>query len=306
MLFRSAISTIRGVGLEQVRNFVIKSLNLTNLEIVKEESRYVFTGRTKNFSDSESRPFIIMLNFDHVNSVTMIHIFVLNLINDPVNLVVENLIKPFKYNLQKFIAFLHTEPQLVRFTDEEMDVMKSQCPNRFRYLNTTTPQKIQNNYENRVNHYDNPNPIFGIKQHKSKNATPFFEGILKESDLFDNFARLEWKDAENLVGKLFDKKGYLTSVVGKTGDYGIDVEAKKDDSYLGIQVKHWINDVGTEDVMKTLGGAHRFTKVIIISTKSGFSSQALQFAYQDVNRYRIELWDNTRFKLELRSFVLNK
>ena len=145
-----------------------------------------------------------------------------------------------------------------------------------------------------------------LNQHTSNstNNPSLYDGLIKESDLANNFARLGWRDAENLVGRLFEKKGYSIEVVGKTGDYGIDVEAKKDDSYLGIQVKHWSGNVGTDDVMKTFGGSNKFTKVIIISTKSGFTNQALEFALKEETRYRIELWDDARFKLELRSFLL--
>ena len=168
-------------------------------------------------------------------------------------------------------------------------------------------QKIQYYNPPPDNYFESPFSALpkGIGQ-SSKPQNNRYEGLLEESDLQDNFARLEWKDAENLVGKLFEKKGFHTSVIGKTGDYGIDVEAKNGDSYFGIQVKHWTNSVGTEDVMKTLGGAHRFTKVIIISTKSSFTDQALQFALKEENKYRIELWDNARFKLELKTFILNK
>ncbi len=37
-------------------------------------------------------------------------------------------------------------------------------------------------------------------------------------------------------------------------------------------------DVGFEDVAKTLGVAQKFNKVIIVSTKSRFTSQALEHA----------------------------
>jgi len=131
-----------------------------------------------------------------------------------------------------------------------------------------------------------------------------------ESDLDDNFARLSWEAAEDLVGKLFEKKDYAVTVgvpttnggIKRQGDFGIDVEAKNGTEYLGIQVKHWSMDVGFEDVAKTLGVAQKFNKVIIISTKSGFTSQARKHA--DDNPYLIELWDSNKFKDELRQHIL--
>ena len=129
---------------------------------------------------------------------------------------------------------------------------------------------------------------------------------LQESDMSNNFSRLAWKDAENLVGKLFGKKGYSVQVTGKSGDFGIDVEASKGTEFIGIQVKHWSMDVGFEDVAKTFGVANKYTRVIIVSTKSGFTSQAMLFARRDENRYRLELWNGQRFKQELRQFVIER
>ncbi len=135
-------------------------------------------------------------------------------------------------------------------------------------------------------------------------------GDLMESDLDDNFAGFSWEKAEDLVGKLFEKKNYTVTVgvptasggIKRQGDFGIDVEAKNDQEYLGIQVKHWSNDIGFEDVAKTLGVAQKFNKVIIVSTKSGFTSQARAHAMD--NPYLIELWDSNRFKEELRQHIL--
>ena len=73
---------------------------------------------------------------------------------------------------------------------------------------------------------------------------------------------------------------------------------------MGIQVKHWNNDVGFEDVAKTLGVAQKFNKVIIVSTKSGFTSQAWTHARD--NPYLIELWDSDKFEKEMKEYVLQE
>lgn len=138
------------------------------------------------------------------------------------------------------------------------------------------------------------------------NSRKRFDGNLLDSDLTNNFFRLSWENAEDLVGKLFEAKGFSSNVTPRSGDFGIDVEAKSSEIFLGIQVKHWNADVGFEDVAKTLGVASKFNKVIIVSTKSGFTRQAQEFANEDVNRYRIELWDSSRFKQELRQYVLRQ
>jgi tetratricopeptide (TPR) repeat protein len=161
----------------------------------------------------------------------------------------------------------------------------------------------------------NPNnPEFQKNREGLEQVKKMFKQIqengITESDLDDNFARFSWQSAEDLVGKLFEKKNYTVTIgvptsdggIKRQGDFGIDVEAKNGTEYLGIQVKHWGNDVGFEDVAKTLGVAQKFNKVIIVSTKSGFTSQARKHA--DDNPYLIELWDSNKFKDELRNYLL--
>jgi hypothetical protein len=125
---------------------------------------------------------------------------------------------------------------------------------------------------------------------------------ISEADFQNNFKRFGWRGMEYLTGYLFEKKGYSSLVTQSTGDFGIDVEAKKGSEYLGIQVKFQGENVGFPDVAKTLGVAQKFTKTILISTKSGFTSQALEHAQN--NKDHIELWDMDRFKKELRDNLI--
>jgi len=130
-------------------------------------------------------------------------------------------------------------------------------------------------------------------------------------DVFIENGSVTWKQAEDLVGKLFEKKGYNVTVgvptldgkIKRNGDFGIDVRARNDEHYLGIQVKHWNSNVDFDDVAKTLGVAQEYNKVIIVSTKSGFTPQALQHASN--NSSLIELWDSARFIQELKDHSLN-
>lgn len=119
-----------------------------------------------------------------------------------------------------------------------------------------------------------------------------------------DFSNYSWQDMEHLVGKLFEKKGYEVMVTQKTGDSGIDVWAEKDGIKIGIQVKHWNADIGVVEATQTLGaGMGKAHKCILISTKSFFTSQALE--YQRQNSHYIELWDSNRFKEELGKYDLN-
>lgn len=133
---------------------------------------------------------------------------------------------------------------------------------------------------------------------KSSKVSTVSMSITKD-DLNNNFERFGWQDMENIVGELFEKKGYVVTITPPTGDFGIDVEARNDNESIGIQVKHWNNDVGYEDLAKTLGSSMgKYNKSIIINTKSGFTSQAWQ--KQSEMPYVLELWDSTKLKNEFK------
>tara|TARA_Y100000590_G_scaffold379182_1_gene446668 strand:+ start:123 stop:1157 length:1035 start_codon:yes stop_codon:yes gene_type:complete len=144
---------------------------------------------------------------------------------------------------------------------------------------------------------------------------------LSEEDLRNNFRRFNEDDAEDLVKLLFEKKGYDTKVgvesksgeIKRSGDFGIDVRAtistkrigfitKKEK--LGIQVKHWENNVGFDDAAKTMGVSEEYDKVIIVSTKADFTHQVYENKKERKNWKKLELWNSEKFKDELRKYVL--
>lgn len=134
---------------------------------------------------------------------------------------------------------------------------------------------------------------------------------ITEADLRNNFSKLSWKDAEDLVGELFKEKGYKIEVgvlsesgeQKRSGDFGIDVRAKNSNESIGIQVKHWTDNVKSEDVAKTIGYADPFDKVIIISTKSDFTTQTYT-AKNEGQFKKAELWNTDKFKDEIRTHIL--
>ena len=137
------------------------------------------------------------------------------------------------------------------------------------------------------------------------------EREITEADLRNNFSKLSWKDAEDLVGELFKEKGYKIEVgvlsesgeQKRSGDFGIDVRAKNSNESIGIQVKHWTENVKSEDVAKTIGYADPFDKVIIISTKSDFTAQTYT-AKNEGQFKKAELWNTDKFKDEIRTHIL--
>jgi len=66
------------------------------------------------------------------------------------------------------------------------------------------------------------------------------------------------KQYENLVAKVFEKKGYDTKVPSRTRDYGVSFIAEKEGKSLAIQVKKYNDDtqVSYQDVMLLFAGKH--------------------------------------------------
>jgi HJR/Mrr/RecB family endonuclease len=151
-------------------------------------------------------------------------------------------------------------------------------------------KKSSSNIDHRINNTPIQNNDLSNKQ-TTKSVT------ITDEDWANKLQRFEWRDMELIVESLFEKKGYTAEATQATADFGIDVEAKNDREYVGIQVKHWTNNVGYEDVAKTLGSSSKFNKFIIISTRSGFTPQAIKRAEED--KYKIELWDFNKFKEEM-------
>jgi len=121
---------------------------------------------------------------------------------------------------------------------------------------------------------------------------------VSDEDLKNDFENYTWRDMEELVGELYKIQGYEVTITPGARDFGIDVWAITPNEKIGIQVKHQTNDVGFDAVAKTVGCAMGSTKVIIVSTKSGFSKQVYQ--YQMDNQQFVELWDSTRLKQKIR------
>jgi len=151
----------------------------------------------------------------------------------------------------------------------------------------------------------------GKEEREARRRNEYWTWIKKDSETkskdkisSDDIENITWKEAEDLVGKLFKLKGYTVKIgaISKDGknkrsdDGGIDVEAEKENEKIGIQVKHWEKNVGFDEVTKTWGVAKGSMKMIIISTKSGYTKRALEFAQK---KSKLQLWNSIQFKKEL-------
>jgi restriction endonuclease Mrr len=132
---------------------------------------------------------------------------------------------------------------------------------------------------------------------------------IKEAEigLQNNFADYSPFEFEEFVAKLFRAMGYSTEVTSKTGDYGIDVIARRGIETIAIQVKHYMegNHVRNTDVQRLLGSMKlktiRATHGVLVTT-SRFTVQAkVQAEETDV-----ELWDKNVLHQMVRKYLINK
>jgi len=98
-----------------------------------------------------------------------------------------------------------------------------------------------------------------------------------------DFSKLSPTEFEDLVAKTFRRLGFRTAMTQKTGDGGVDVEARYDGeifkgTYL-IQCKHWKKNIG-EPPLRDLYGVVQDRNALkgIIVSSSGFSKKAKEFA----------------------------
>jgi len=132
---------------------------------------------------------------------------------------------------------------------------------------------------------------------------------IKEAEigLQNNFADYSPFEFEEFIAKLFSAMGYNTEVTSKTGDYGIDVIARRGTETIAIQVKHYMegNHVRNTDVQRLLGSMKlktiRATHGVLITT-SRFTVQAkVQAEETDV-----ELWDKNVLHQMVRKYLIDK
>jgi len=97
---------------------------------------------------------------------------------------------------------------------------------------------------------------------------------------------------EKFIAKLFNEMGYSAKVTSKTGDFGIDIIAKKSRDIVAIQAKKYSagNKVGNRAVQRLIGSMsykdYKANKGILITT-SDFTNQA----YNQAEGNPVELWN---------------
>ncbi len=80
---------------------------------------------------------------------------------------------------------------------------------------------------------------------------------------------------EKELAKLYRALGYKASTTSMTGDFGVDIDLRKDGKYIIVQCKAHAKPIGSPDVMKLLGSLHHFSaNEAVLASTNGFTDSA--------------------------------
>jgi HJR/Mrr/RecB family endonuclease len=122
--------------------------------------------------------------------------------------------------------------------------------------------------------------------------------------LANNFENISPFDFEYFVARLLQEMGYTTEVTKKTGDYGIDIIAKKGKMIVAVQCKrHNEKNLIGNVLIQQLLGSMQFINAshCIFITTSSFTKNAITQSQNSP----IELWDKDTFHDLVRKYLLN-
>jgi len=118
---------------------------------------------------------------------------------------------------------------------------------------------------------------------------------LKNLSGLDDLNGIEFEVA---IAGLYEYKGYNVEITKASGDFGVDVIAKKGSEILAIQAKRYSGKVGIKAVQEVSAGAlyYKATKAIVI-TNSFFTEQAKELAKRTkttlINKKRLaNMWES--------------
>jgi len=132
----------------------------------------------------------------------------------------------------------------------------------------------------------------GLIKYKERWVTPEQVKKWKEIDigLNNNFANLSPYEFEDFISELFSKMGYDAKVTSRSGDFGADVIAQKNNEKILIEVKKYSEgtNIRPDQVQRTLGAIWKYNadKAVFITT-SNFTVRAKEIEKDGP----IELWN---------------
>jgi len=132
---------------------------------------------------------------------------------------------------------------------------------------------------------------------------------LKNLSSLDDLNGLEFEAA---IAGLYEHKGYEVQITKASGDFGVDVIAKKGSEVLAIQAKRYSGKVGIKAVQEVSAGAfyYKATKAIVI-TNSFYTEQAKELAKKTditlINKKRLaNMWESYQPSVGIPTFDLQQ
>ncbi len=111
-----------------------------------------------------------------------------------------------------------------------------------------------------------------------------------EPALFNRFSNFTPQDFEDFVAQLFIDNSYNVQQTKYSGDFGVDLIAKKSNKCLAIQIKRYkkSNKVSVKDINQIFGGKEYYNCAdALIITTSSFTKPAMKLA----DKNNVDLWD---------------
>jgi HJR/Mrr/RecB family endonuclease len=99
---------------------------------------------------------------------------------------------------------------------------------------------------------------------------------------------------EEYMAHILKKNGFRdVSTTKKSGDYGVDVLAKKKGSTYAVQCKLYSQPVGLTAVQEVFAGKKYYNCAIaVVATNNTFTSSAIELA----SKVDVELWDGSKIR----------
>lgn len=127
-----------------------------------------------------------------------------------------------------------------------------------------------------------------------------------------NLDELNGVEFEVAIAGLYKHKGYEVEITKASGDFGVDVIAKKGREILAIQAKRYSGKVGIKAVQEVSAGAfyYKATKAIVI-TNSFYTEQAKELAKNTditlINKKHLaNMWESYHPSAEIPTFNLQQ
>lgn len=109
---------------------------------------------------------------------------------------------------------------------------------------------------------------------------------------------------EEFVAAQLRTTGWSVTHTASTGDYGVDLVARKGDTRMAVQCKRLARAVGVAAVQQVVSGArhHRCDQAVVV-TNRGFTKAARQLAATHrcrlVGREQLHIWTRSRVRFEI-------